>query len=507
MATSEERIASVSEGVEDGVALDQPDRKIWLPFHFALAALVVVGVFLFSGGGSMRDPDIWWHLNNAEQIVHGHMPRADVYSWTARGSPWMDHEWLAEIPYYFMFKFFGLRGLYATFLLLAFAIELLILYRCYKLTGDIKNSFVVAIFCILLVVVSFGPRMLLFGWLYMLVLLIALDRFKEGKSKAIWALPPLFLLWVNTHGSWLIGLAVFGLIGASGLVRFDLGLVHSERWTWSQFKSLIVIGLLCVAVLFINPYGYKLVTYPYDMAFHQTLNVASIDEWRSVDFHEGRGKVLLILLAAILASALFSKRKWRLEEVLLLGLALYSGLTYVRFVFMMALLISPILAARLTLFPPYNAKIDKPWLNLAVVLIICGIIVYRFPTESSIQETVAKTYPVDSVQYLRAHKVQDKVLTYFLWGGYLERYYPEMPVFIDSRVDIFEYNGTLKDYLDIVGLKDSLKLLDKYNVEYVFMATSDPFTYFLRNNSGWEVVYEDKVSVLLKRRNPPPAKG
>jgi hypothetical protein len=187
-------------------------------------------------------------------------------------------------------------------------------------------------------------------------------------------------------------------------------------------------------------------------------------------------------------------------------LALYSGLTYVRFVFLMALLISPILAARLKLFPPYDEKIDKPWLNLAVVLIILGIVVYRFPTESSIQQTVAQSYPVNSVQYLKEHKVQDRVLTYFLWGGYLERHYPEMPVFIDSRVDIFEYNGTLKDYLDIVGLKDSIKLLDKYQIQYVFMAASDPFTYFLRNNSGWEVTYEDKNSVLLRRRNMLPAR-
>jgi hypothetical protein len=507
MDPSEEKIVPIPESTEEGsAALPPPSRKIWLPFHFALAALVVVAVFLFSGGGSMRDPDIWWHLNNAEQIVHGHMPHVDVYSFTAKGSPWMDHEWLAEVPYYLAFRTFGLRGLYATFLLLAVLIELGILYRCYKLTGDIKNSFVVAIFCVLLIVVSFGPRMLLFGWIYMLVLLVAMDRFREGSARAIWVLPPLFLLWVNTHGSWLIGLAVFGLIAASGLISFDLGQVLAEKWTRPQFKSLIIVSVLSCAALFVNPYGYKLVTYPYDMAFHQTLNVAHVEEWQSVNFHDGRGKVMLILLGALLACAWFSKRRWRLEEAALVCLALYSGLTYVRFVFLMALLISPILAARLKLFPPYNAKIDKPWLNLAVALIVCGIIVYRFPTESKIQETVADSYPVKSVQYLREHNVKDNVLNYFLWGGYLERYYPEMPVFIDSRVDIFEYNGTLKDYLDIIGLKDSLALLDKHKIEYAFLTPSDPFAYFLRNTPSWEVVYEDKISILLKRRVPLQAK-
>lgn len=475
-------------------------RKIWLPFHFVLAAGLLVVVFLFNAH-SVADPDIWWHLNNAEHLLRsGHIVNVDNFSWTAKGSPWIDHEWLAEIPFYFAFKAFGLRGLYTLSFILATVIIWLIFYRSYKKTGDIKNSFVVSVYCVLLTVVSFGPRMLLFGWLYMLIMLLALDRFQQGATLAAWIVPPLFLLWINSHGSWMIGLVIFVLIAGSGLVEFQSGLVESRRWSREQLKTLIAVGVLSVLVLFVNPYGYKLVAYPFDMAFHQKLNIEHVEEWASVDFHLPRGKVVYIGLAAVIALGLLSKKKLVLAELLLLILAFYSGLSYIRFLFLTAILISPFLSRRIQLFPPYNVKIDKPILNLVVIVMALGLIAWRYPSEAKLQEDMSNAFPTKSIQFLRSNNIRENVLTHFMWGGYLERYYPELPVFVDSRVDIFEYNGTLKDYLDLIGLKEPLAILDKRHIEYVYFKPSDHLVYLLKHTGQWDVMYEDATSILLRRR-------
>src|SRR5437016_10640273 len=46
--------------------------------------------------GSVVDPDIWWHLHNAEYLFQHHQfPRADMYSFTVAGHPWINHEWLS----------------------------------------------------------------------------------------------------------------------------------------------------------------------------------------------------------------------------------------------------------------------------------------------------------------------------------------------------------------------------------------------------------------------------
>jgi hypothetical protein len=476
-----------------------PSRRIWLPFHFAMAAALVLLVFIFNRP-NVNDPDIWWHLNDAQQTLHGHIPRADTFSWTARGSAWMDHEWLAEIPFYAAYKTLGLRGLYGFSFLLSSVILCLILYRSAKLTGDVKNSFVVGVYCVLLTVVSFGPRMLLFGWLYMLIMLIALDRFKEGNDKAIWVIPPIFLLWVNSHGSWMIGLAVYAIIAGAGLVQFDFGQVESRRWSGRQLKTLIIVGLLSVIVLFANPYGYKLVTYPFDMAFHQKLNIEHVEEWASVNFHNARGKIVFIAFLGTMICAFLSKKKIALSELLLLLLAFYSGITYVRFLFLAAILISPFLSERIHLFPAYDPKIDKPLMNLLFGVVVLGIILYRFPSEARLAGSLDEKFPTKSTAYLQQHGIHDHVLTHFFWGGYLERNLPETPVFVDSRVDIYEYNGTLKDYLDLIGIKDPLAILDRRKIQYVYFYKDEPLVYLLKQTGKWDVQYEDNVSILLKRR-------
>jgi len=395
-----------------------------------------------------------------------------------------------------------LRGLYGLSFLLSAGTVLAILFRAYKHTGDIKNSFFVIVFCVLLTVVSYGPRMLIFGWLYMVFMLYALDRFREGNEKWIWTIPPLFCFWINTHGSWMIGLVVYCIIAASGIFNFTVGMIEAERWPKRKLILLGIVLLISAIALFINPYGYHLVKYPFDMAFHQKLNIQNVEEWASVDFHNVRGKIVFLLVAWLIATAMISKRKWRLDEVLLLALGLYSGLTYIRFLFLAAILISPLLASRLSFFPPYEEKIDKSWLNLAVIVLIFGWIGFRYPSAEKVQNGLNDGFPARSVEYLREHNIRDHVLAAYLWGGYLERNYREMPVFIDSRVDIFEYNGTLKDYLDITTMKEPLALLDKYRIEYVYFPPKDPLPYLLRNTGNWEPIYEDKVSVLLKRKTP-----
>src|ERR1700746_3821450 len=69
----------------------------------AVLTLILIGLqFIFTlYKRDLNDPDIWWHIRNAQYLFQNHqLPRADVYSFTVPGHPWINHEWLAEIPYY-----------------------------------------------------------------------------------------------------------------------------------------------------------------------------------------------------------------------------------------------------------------------------------------------------------------------------------------------------------------------------------------------------------------------
>src|SRR5512146_1735538 len=91
----------------------------FLPFPLALAALVILPVF-FSLRANMGEPDLWWHVRNAQHLLStGHFPRTDTYSFTATGATCIPHEWLAEILYYLAFRADGLRGAFITALLIS----------------------------------------------------------------------------------------------------------------------------------------------------------------------------------------------------------------------------------------------------------------------------------------------------------------------------------------------------------------------------------------------------
>jgi len=468
-------------------------------FPAALASLLAVTVFTIARD-SLADPDIWWHLRNAEYLLTNfRLPRVDAFSFTVIGHPWINHEWLAEIPYYLAWRAFGLVGIKALSLLVLESIFLGLLYLCWKTSGNIKASLVVCIFAVMLGSVSFGPRTLLFGYDYLLVLLIILERFRSRGSAPLWMLPPLFCLWINTHGSWSLGMVAFGIFIAAGLVQGQWGRLEAQRWSPSQLRRLGATMAASAAALFVNPYGYRLVLYPLDMAFHQKLNIAHVAEWVSVDFHDARGKLALILIIALLLGALLSSYKWKLYEVGLVLFGLYSGLTYIRFMFLVAILAAPLLARFLDFIPPYQREIDKPLANAVIMAAVLGFIVGGFPTAAALQRSIDSEYPAEAISYLKAHPPAGPALNYYLWGGYLEWNDRDLPTFVDSRVDIFEYAGVFQDYINLLELKNPEAVLDKYRIQSVLFPPGEPLTYVLRHDPQWKEVFTGRVSVIFER--------
>ena len=482
----------------------------------AVLTLVLIGLqFVFAlYRRDMNDPDIWWHMRNAQMLLEQHhFPRNDTYSFTVVGHPWINHEWLSEIPYYLAYQAFGLVGLKTVCFLVFDAIFLLLLYLCFQESRNFKASVFVCYFATFLSTVSFGPRTVLFGYLYLVLLLIALRRFRERLDSSLWIVPPLFLLWVNTHGSWSLGLILFCLFGVAGLVQGSWARVDAVHWTPKQVRHIIAVGVASVAALFVNPFGWRLVYYPFDMAFKQKLNIAHVAEWVSVDFHDLRGKMVMLLVFGLLLGALFRNRRWNLGELLILLFALYSGLTYIRFLVLLGIVAAPALAKQLDFFPLYRPADETPRVNAVVILTLIGVMAYFWPREQQVRASVEETYPSGIVNYLNTHPLQGNTLNLYLWGGYLEWHAPGLKTFVDSRVDIFEYAGVFEDYLTLMGADmaehrpDSI--LGKYNIRYVLFPPADSknplhlgggLVYALQQDPHWKAVYKDKVCVLLERQ-------
>ena len=486
------------------IAVAGVSKTVWtrvFSFPVLLAVALAACVYLFDSG-SIADPDIWWHLRNAEVLVQTHsVIRQDVYSFTAAGSAWINEAWLGELPFYLGWRWLGIRGIYLVMLIETELILLGVFALCWVVNGNVKAAFLASSLAVWLATVSFGPRTLLAGWVCLLAELFLLEEFKRGKGR-LWWLIPLFILWANLHGSWLIGMVLFWTFFACGFASGSWGRVEAVRWTGAQFRELALVGGLSVAGLFLNPYTYHLVFYPFNFAFQQKLNVGHVEEWMSVDFHSVRGKLFFLMLAATFVCALIRKRRWQLDQLVFLLIALYAGLTYSRFLFLAAIVITPMLAGELDFLPPYQPEVDRPWLNAVLIAAIIMGCTRQFPTEDYLLRDTLRTYPVQALEYLKDFHPEGRVLNDYLWGGYLIWNAPHIPVFIDSRVDIFEYNGVFADYLELTQLHSALGILDRYKIRYVLYRRDSPVAYLLMNTSGWKTRYRDETTVLLERTNP-----
>src|ERR1019366_4176179 len=472
-------------------------------FSFPVMCMFLLASVIFRYSAlrtEVANADTWWHLRNTAYLFQHHtIPRMDTYSSTAAGSPLINFEWLSEVPFFLGFKAMGLQGLLAVSFAVLVLIYIGVYYRSCRAGADCKDAAVATLGAICLVGgVSIASRMLLFGWLCMGGLLLVLDRFQRT-GKGLWLLPPLFALWINLHGSWVFGVIVVALTIASGLLEGEWGLVVARRWSPVELKKLLLALVASLGALFVNPFGYKLVLYPYDLLLRQQGVMQYIEEWQPVDFSTRNGKLALIVIFALLAGVLFSRRQWRFDEVLLAAFALWAALLHERFLFFAGLIMAPILAPRLKLFPPYQRGLDKPWLNAAIMAAIVGSMIFFFPSAAQLQQKESEQYPRAALEFMQRQHLNGKIFNLYEQGGYIEWNAPELKTFIDGRTDIFVYNGTFDDYLSAIWIRRPFYVLDKYQIDYVLLEPNLPLIYLLEHSPAWRLIYSDKVAVLFER--------
>jgi len=472
-------------------------------FPTLLLSLLVLSIFFLSMGRPIfADPDIWWHLRDAEYLVHSHaLIHADLYSFTANGRPWIDSEWLSELPFYCAWRWIGPRGLFLLTIALIEAVTLGVCRLAWQRTRNIKPALLACCLFLLMLSVSMGPRTALFGWLCLIVEIFLLQEFREGRDR-LWLLPLLFAFWINAHGTWPIGLLYLLLFVACGMFQASWGSIAVERWPPAQRTKLLWILALCVLALILNPYGLQLVAFPFHMLFGHRLMIDTIEEWQTLNFHSIRGKLTYAAVAGLLILNMVRKRTWRLNELLFILIAILAGFTYTRLLVLAGVVLCPMLAAEFNFFGPYNKLEDKPILNFAIVAIVAIILVSQIPSQSKLQQQIAKSCPEQAVTYLQTANLDGRIMNELSWGGYLEWNDPKLPLFIDSRSELFDPWGVLQEYVDAASIKRPFEVMDKYEIRYVLFPRQAPLVYLLTHTPGWTIRYQDDQAILLERIQP-----
>jgi hypothetical protein len=399
-----------------------------------LITAVVVGFLTHVWFRAVTDTDLGWLIWLGDQVLSGHVPHTNGFSWTVPDFPWVSHETLVGVIY-------ALAGADHVGLLRNIVICATVLLVLLS-TGRTKNvyaSFFAFIWVLTLIDYGRTERALSWGNA-MLALTVALVTGEEGRR---WRLPLAALLvgvWANMHGSFVIGIFVIAIVD----------------WRW---------GLVAAAATLINPYGWHV----WDLVFGyglgsdvRALVYQAIEEWRAPNFTD---PATLIRYGLLLAAAplLLWKVDWRnggwRPAILWLGVTLLA-FQHRRFIDIAGIALGPWIAAALARWLPPRAAV-APWTALAVVLPLLALATPSIRVDRSI-------YPDDLPFSELAGK---RLWNDFNLGGYLGAH--GVKVFWDSRNDCYPVD-LFADGLAVEKEKDGWrKVFAKWRIDTVVSRKPD----------------------------------
>jgi hypothetical protein len=489
-------------------------RRRWADLTLTqLWAIVVLGcIAAFVSLGTVQANDFWWHVRAGQWILeHRQVPTVDLFSYTRIGQPWAYQSWLMEVAYYLLLQAGGLPLVILFQALLITAAYALLLRLAWEACGELRLA---AWATLAAAAVSFGnwtvrPQTISFP-LFVLVL-YAITRPQPRSLRRQWWLVPVFCLWANAHGGFIFGL---GLLGTSFL---------AEAWAWVRRRApfpaeALALAALCVAATLATPLGVRMIPYVLGFLRHpitQTINIEFMPpSVRTLD-----GKLFFAYAILWVSVALASGYRPRLCEALRLLAFAALALLAVRSEPWFGIVAAPSLAAGLGQWsgahgqgvPRRNLPIANQSLALLVgLLVLCTLPWFRpylplperrgwLSPETPVAAVAAlRRLPAATVGQPRRVFHSEGAGAYLIWAA------PEIPVFIDTRFELYPEAQWL-DYIALAqGRYNWQALLDRYQVDTLFLLREGHKSLLAAASASplWQQVYEDAQTVILQRRSP-----
>lgn len=475
-------------------------------------SFLIFGLIFCFAFAAPTDPDFGSHLRYGEFILKERkIPNTDFLTYTYFGKPYASHEWLFEVATFLIFKNFSFLGLTIVSTIFVFVS----FYFLVKLFSTTFFKFLAVFFAALIsapiVNGGFRPQLMtIFGTSFLIFSLIKLEK---GERRYALFLPLVFLVWSNTHASYLAGLAIIGLYWFDKLIKFFL-----KRKAKPEFSFLILISLATGIASLLTPFSpfiFKLffvltrqVLFPSFLLGQGTeasTAKTTVIEWMPPFFlaYPGFTYLVFVLITGLLF--IFWLRKFSLWEVLTIILFAYLAGVSRRHMAFFAFSICPIVLFKLE----KNLKMEKIIHlkeKIKLLILIMGIMVVAALNYQKMFTTLRliksqedyfrlSSYPYLAVEYIKAHPLKGYMFNYYNWGGFLNWQLPQYRVFIDGRLPQSQF---LIDYLNITGLeKGWYEKLESYDVSWVILPAPSKLVKTLKEEKGWKEVYKDVLTSII----------
>lgn len=482
-----------------------PFRRIInvMKYKIFLGVMLLLTVITFTLT-NRPDTDLEWQIKAGSVLVEEKTFHSnDLYSFTAGGLPWNNHEWLWCLAVYLIYKISGFAGL-NFFKALLVGLSFFLVY----LTASRRYNYLIS-FIVLITLFFISPgrffftaRAHLITYLFIALTLYLLENYQNSKGLCFYLLPFLFWLWSNLHGGFVLGEAI--------LIFYYLFKIRNKDFFFICFISLITP--------LINPSGVSAYTFP---ASHlkSTFHTAVQTEWLPAFMF---GYWVSLTTAACLTVFFFLinfKDNLRLIDLILFSSFLFLAFKSIRNIPLFYLIDSFILSRYISLtiekrlkFPGiiklknlFLVRFEKV-LTASILILILPVFIYKINKNDLYNSNIYNIYPPkEAVAFMMHNGLPQNFYNPYEWGGYLIwKLYPKYKVFIDGRATMLFPDKIYKDAFLIRKGISYKKLLNEYNVSMVLSNLSPDYPQGLNKKLSsdplWEEIYKDDKSIIFIRK-------
>ena len=471
----------------------------------------------------IRPHDFWWHLALGREIASsGAIPTMDLYSYVLEGTPYPSYQmfWFADL---ILYGFYNLGGpalvIFIQSLLITTTYGLL-LWLCWQTSQSLRVTAVSVLMAIALGINNWNVRPQVISYFLGVLFLVAIFSYRRSGNRYWLAILPLgMLIWVNSHGSFVIGLVLISIWVADELWQVILKRYRgsgnqSYANLWISMLSMGVTALVCI----INPRGLGIISYVRSLTANPAVQNL-VPEWAPPNFDDLYGIMfygVLMFSAVILAISPKRPSFIQLSTFVIFGIL---GLRTSRGVVWFGIVMAPILTAHISELvracqpSPGKARdrTGKPainWLFAGLILVIVLISLPWFkeylPFPRNKAGLISSETPLIGTQFLLDEKLEGELFNEIGFGSYLIwAAYPDYQVFVDPRIELYP----LELWLDYAAIGNALpgweNLADKYSMNTMMLnpINQAPLVAALEESPEWLKNFQDQAVVIFGRKS------
>ena len=287
--------------------------------------------------------------------------------------------------------------------------------------------------------------------------------------------------------------------------KLDVPRNDNVRW-------LILIMVICAFTGFLTPLGDT--PYTYLVKTMQGNTTQNINEHLPIVLISAKPQ--LCVIALFLAILIFTDTKIRLKDFFMIGglllLALMSRRQMSMFALIGLIVLNRLIAQLANKYDKdgcakFIQKIQTPIGMMGLLLLVLIMCVPFVKPKMDNQFIPESDYPVQACDYILENMDYKNIKLYneYNYGSYL--IFRGIPVFIDSRADLYtpEFNGDkdrdiFTDFMNISTLGQYYEeLFEKYGITDVLTYKSSKLNMLISRNEEYKVLYQDDYFVIYNR--------